>query len=403
MEKDMRKDTGDKIIYRELVLKVVAVVYMLVITGFVSYYISKIYYEEMWENERTAVTLFIAIGFIFALVYLTMVEKKILGLMAMYHFILIGTVICALLPVKFMPFMVMPLVATAVYGKKVGFLISVVVSVVLHMGFGDYPMIVFAIIPPVISIVSCFAVWRQGKVFKNISGIVFFVVTELTCLLVFKYYCEGTGMEYEKLGFVMTMVIFGIVMIAIGNVIAIIANWFIWNRVPSFYLDKISNDKYEAVRLMKNKSTSLYYHSTEVAELSRIAARRIDADESLAYAGGIYHDLGKIAGAEYIKEGLILAGKYRLPKSVRAIMIEHNVKARLPRSKEAAIVMLCDTAISAVEYLKGTMDKKDMSEKSIIENALNKRLTSGTLHMSSLTLEEFEKIKEVLVKIKEQQ
>ena len=49
------------------------------------------------------------------------------------------------------------------------------------------------------------------------------------------------------------------------------------------------------------------------------------------------------------------------------------------------------------------MDKKDMSEKSIIENALNKRLTSGTLHMSSLTLEEFEKIKEVLVKIKEQQ
>ena len=84
-------------------------------------------------------------------------------------------------------------------------------------------------------------------------------------------------------------------------------------------------------------------------------------------------------------------------------MIEHNVKARLPRSKEAAIVMLCDTAISAVEYLRGTMDKKDVSEKTIMENALNKRLTGGTLHMSGLSIEEFDKIKEVLIKIKEQQ
>ena len=65
--------------------------------------------------------------------------------------------------------------------------------------------------------------------------------------------------------------------------------------------------------------------------------------------------------------------------------------------------MMCDTAISAVEYLKGTMDKKDMSEKVIIENALNKRVSSGALHKSGLTIEEFDKIKEVLVKIKEQQ
>lgn len=84
-------------------------------------------------------------------------------------------------------------------------------------------------------------------------------------------------------------------------------------------------------------------------------------------------------------------------------MVEHNVKARLPKSKEAAIVMMCDTAISAVEYLKGTMEKKDVSEKSVMENALNKRLNSGSLHMSGLSIEEFDKIKEVLIKIKEQQ
>lgn len=405
-KKDVKKVTSkerEKNIYGELFFKVIAIVYMVGLTGVASYYISNIFYEEMWENERWAITLFIAVGFLITLVYFVRIEKSIIGLLFIYHFLLIGTVICSLLPVKFMPFMLMPLVATAIYDKKAGLLVSVTVSIVLHIGFMDYPMVVFSVIPSVVCVASCFAVWKNGQFISNILGVLSFVATELVCLLIFKHYSEGTGMEYESVGFIVVMVIFGVAIIAVGNLIAIIANWFIWNRVPSFYLDKISNDKYEAVRFMKNKSTSLYYHSTEVAELARLAARRINADESLAYAGGIYHDLGKTTGTEYIKEGLVLAAKYGLPKSVRAIMIEHNVKARLPKSKEAAIVMLCDTAISAVEYLKGTMDKKDMSEKSIIENALNKRLTTGTLHMSTLSIEEFEKIKEVLIKIKEQQ
>ncbi len=388
---------------RELGFRVLSIIYMTVLTGFVSYYISRIYDEELWENERIAITLFICIAFLVTLIYLVSIEKGLLALMSMYHFILLGTVLSVLLPVQFMPFMVMSVVATAVYGKKAGFLVSVTVSSVLILGFGYYPMLVFAMIPPVVSVVSCFAVWEQGKLYKNIAGILFFIITELSCMLVFKYYCEGTNMEYENMTFVLVAVIFGIFMIVIGNAIAVGANWLIWKRVPAFYLNKISRDDYIAVRLIKNKSTSLYYHSTEVAELARLAARRIGADEMLAYTGGIYHDLGKVAGAEYIKEGLLLAEKYGIPKSVKAIMIEHNVKARLPRSKEAAIVMLCDTAISAVEYLKSTMDKKDVSEKAVIENALNKRVTSKTLHMSGLSIEEFEMIKEVLIKIKEQQ
>ena len=108
-------------------------------------------------------------------------------------------------------------------------------------------------------------------------------------------------------------------------------------------------------------------------------------------------------GQEYIKEGITLSEKYKLPQCVRNIMIEHNIKSRLPRTKESAIVMLCDTAVSAVEYLKATMDKKDMSESAIIENALNKRMLSGALNKSGLSIEEFSIVKESLLKIKEKQ
>lgn len=388
---------------KELAIKTLVLVYMVVLTGFVSYYISRIYDEELWQNERTAITLFITVAFIVTLIYLVKVEKGLIALMSMYHFILLGTVICVLLPIQYMPFMVMPVVITAVYGKKAGLLVGVTVSSVLHLGFGYYPMLVFTMIPPILCVVSCFAAWKNRKLYKNISGILFFVVTELSCMLIFRHYCEGIGKEYEEISFIIVMVLFGVLMLFVGNAIAIVANWLIWNRVPALYLNKISNDDYVAIKLMKNKSTSLYYHSTEVAELARLVARRIDADEYLSYAGGIYHDLGKMVGSEYIKEGLALADKYGIPKGVKAIMVEHNVKARLPRSKEAAIVMLCDTALSAVEYLRTTMDNKDVSEKMIMENALNKRLTSGTLSLSGLSIAEFDKIKEVLIKIKEQQ
>lgn len=389
--------------YKELGIKAILVIYMIGLTAAVSYYISRIYEEWLWENERFALTAFIAVAFLATFFYLLAIEKRFITMMCVYHFVLLGTTACVALPIEFMPFMLMAMVVTALYDAKAGFMVTITVSAVMLMDFIDYPMYWFGMVLPVIGAASCFAVWRSRKLYKNIAGSIIYVMTELICVIIFKEYCEGTGFDYETVGFVVKIMLTGILTMVVANAIGIGINWLVNKRVPAFYLKKISDDNYVAILLIKNKSTSLYYHSTEVAELARLAARRIGADEELAYAGGIYHDLGKVAGSEYIKEGLILADKHGIPQSVKAIMVEHNVRSRLPRSKEAAIVMLCDTAISAVEYLKGTMDKKDMSEKVIIENALNKRVCSGALHKSGLTIEEFEKIKEVLIKIKEQQ
>ena len=389
--------------YREIGLKSIAVIYMAALTVFISYYISRIYEEVLWENERFALTAFISIAFIVVLVYFMVIENGLIAMMCMYHFVLLGTIACVALPIEFMPYMLMAMVVTAVYDVKAGLMVTISISAVLLMDFIEYPMYWFGMILSVVGATSCFAVWKHRKMYKNVIGTLFYVLTELVSILVFKNYCEGTEYEYEDTSFVIKMLLTGVITMLIANIIGVAINWLVKKQTPAFYLKKISDENYVALRLIKNKSTSLYYHSTEVAELARLAARRIGADEELAYAGGIYHDLGKIAGNEYIKEGLALADKHGIPRSVKAIMVEHNVKSRLPRSKEAAIVMLCDTAISAVEYLKGTMDKKDMSEKVIIENALNKRISSGALHKSGLTIEEFDKIKEVLIKIKEQQ
>ena len=389
--------------YKNIAIKAVSVLYMAALTIVISYNITKLQYTELWENERIAMTALVTMAFAVSLIYFAVKEKNIILMMVMYHVVLLGALAYVAIPVEYMPFLMLPVLAATVYDIRAGLVVNITVSAVLFVGYLYHPLYYIAVLFIIIGSFGCFAVYKSGKKYESIAGIVAALVVEFICAQFFAYYCEGTGYIYEKNSFKLYMIYMGVLSILVANVAGMLLKWAFKKETPVMVLRRISSDSHIAVRTMKNKSTSLYYHSTEVAELARVAARRIGANEDLAYAGGIYHDLGKIAGAEYIKEGLVLADKYKLPQSVKDIMVEHNVKVKLPRTKEAAIVMMCDTAISAVEYLRGTMDKKDVSEKAIIENALNKRINSGTLGKSGLTIEEFDNIKEVLIKIKEKQ
>ena len=389
---------------KDLCLKAGACIYMIAVTIAVSYYISKLYIVDLWDNERFAITIFISIGFLVSLVSLCFAEKNIIKLMISYHFVIIATVVCVLIKYPFTPFVFIPVLLAAVYDIKVGIAVGVTVGCTLMYRNNDlYPIYMFAAAPMVISVMACFVVWKKNKMVENIGRIVIFLSMVITYVIFFNIYSKDSGTIYETAGFSFGIVITAIIATVLGNIVGMGIKWMMGEYIPSFYLKKFTQDTHPAVIFMKKKSTTLYYHSMEVAELSRYAAKRIGVDYELAYTGAFYHDIGKVVGQEYIKEGIILSEKFKLPQCVRNIMIEHNIKSRLPRTKESAIVMLCDTAVSAVEYLKGTMDKKDMSESTIIENALNKRMLSGALDKSGLTVKEFSIVKESLLKVKEKQ
>lgn len=390
-------------IIKETVYKCVAIIYMIVLSIFTSKYILNVYEVELWDNEKVAMRAFIVMGMLVSLTYFAIKEKNILKLMFVYHYILIGTAVCIMLPVKFMPLVIIPMVISAIYDMEAGFVATVSVCSAVVLGMGVYPLFVFCGPLMVILITSCFTVSKFDKLWKNIVGKVFFLLIELLSLVYFKKYCEGYETAYGKNSFIISVIITSVICMILGNVIRIFADRIIYKKTPAVIINKFTSSNSEIVQLMKNKSASLYYHSNEVAEMSRLAAKRIGADYNLAYAGGLFHDLGKVSGSEYIKEGLKLAEKYGIPKEIRTIMVEHNVKSRAPKSKEAAIVMLSDTVVSTIEYVKGTMDKKEVSEQVLVENAINKRLTSGALNKSGLTIEEFNIIKETLINIKEQQ
>lgn len=147
------------------------------------------------------------------------------------------------------------------------------------------------------------------------------------------------------------------------------------------------------LKKLRDHSGSLYDHAIHIGELSLRAAKEIGADEMLTLAGGLYHDIGKLYGKNYIEEGLKIAEEYGFPKELKAIIKEHNIKYEKPGSLEAAIVMLSDSVVSTIEYIEKSDDHKFTTNK-IIDNIFQMRLEKGTFDACSLSLKDYKKLKE---------
>jgi len=155
----------------------------------------------------------------------------------------------------------------------------------------------------------------------------------------------------------------------------------------------LCDEENELLLKLKQFSQTLYNHSVFIADLSYRAAKEIKANEMLAKAGGLYHEVGKINGKNYIEEGLLIAEDYAFPKELRAILKEHNIKYEKPSSIEAAIVMLSDNVISTIEYIEKTGDQKFTATK-IIDNIFQMRMEKGTFDVIDLSLMDFKILKE---------
>jgi putative nucleotidyltransferase with HDIG domain len=148
---------------------------------------------------------------------------------------------------------------------------------------------------------------------------------------------------------------------------------------------------------LKECSQSFYEHALRIGDLSQRAAKEIGADEMLAKAGGLYHEIGKINGKNYIEEGIKIAKEYDFPKELTLIIKQHNIKYDKPTSVEAAIVMLSDNVESTIEYIEKTEEVKFTPNK-IIDNIFQLRMEKGTFDNSGLSLKSFKLLKDFYLK-----
>lgn len=219
-----------------------------------------------------------------------------------------------------------------------------------------------------------------------------------------------------------------------------------FNEVTTLKLLELSNPNNPLLKKLLMEAPGTYHHSMLVANLAEMAADAVGANSVITRIGSYYHDIGKTErpyffgenqmGGDnphnnippslsamiiksHVKDGLELARKYKLPKIIQDIIVEHHGKTLvkyfyytmknnaenpddikeedymyegpIPSSKEAAIVMLSDSVEAAVRSIKDH-DKDKISE--MVNCIMNDKLSSGQLNNCNLTLKDIEKIKE---------
>ncbi len=206
----------------------------------------------------------------------------------------------------------------------------------------------------------------------------------------------------------------------------------VFRFVTSTKLLELTNSDQPIFRQMALEAPGSYHHSLIVATLAEKAAEEIKADAMLAKAGALYHDIGKIKMPEYfienrtadfdlhkdltpslstlvivnhVKEGMEIARKLKLPARLSDIIEQHHGSSLVryfyqkakekydpelqkvgeenyrypgprPRSKEAGLVMLADSAEAASRSLRAPT--KD-SLRRLITEIFNSYLQDGQL------------------------
>jgi putative nucleotidyltransferase with HDIG domain len=225
---------------------------------------------------------------------------------------------------------------------------------------------------------------------------------------------------------------------------------YFFDITTRFKLLELSDLNADIFKRMLLNAPGTYNHSLIVSTLAEAACTEINANYLLARVGAFYHDLGKIESPgmyiengitdirakkmtpqeysnliiSHVGDGVAIAKKYDIPKSVLDIIKEHHGMSTMtffyhqalenvsdnrsaeitkkdfqypgpqPQSKESAVVMLADSIEAASRSIKNpTKDKIKGMVRKIIYNKLN----DGDLDESGLSMVELKIIQNVFL------
>jgi len=218
-------------------------------------------------------------------------------------------------------------------------------------------------------------------------------------------------------------------------------------------LTELRDPKQPLLRLLQQRAPGTYNHSLNVATIAEAAADAIGADGLHLYVGALYHDVGKLNKPGYfvenqskgqnkhnklspamsvlvivghVKDGMELAREYDIPRSLlhyieshhgttlveyfydqakrqadaddqieRPSEVEYRYPGPRPRTREAAILMLCDAVESATRAMS---EPTPARIRQLVHDMAAKRLMDGQFDESNLTLRELNLIEAALVK-----
>jgi len=226
---------------------------------------------------------------------------------------------------------------------------------------------------------------------------------------------------------------------------------YIFEKLFGFVSDvtliELANTNQPLLRKLAEDAPGTFQHSLQIANLAEAVVHRIGGNPFLAYAGALYHDIGKMNQPVYFIEnqadgtnphqelnykesakviidhvsyGVKLARRYKLPEVLINFIVTHHgtTKAKFfytlyknehpneaidageftypgprPHNKETSVVMLIDGIEAATRSLK---EKTPEAIRNLIDKMVKEKLEEGQLDDADLTMREIRILRETL-------
>jgi hypothetical protein len=407
-------------------------------------------------SKLLAVALLVFLTYLLGFLYLFWFEKKTLLSFRMVFLIhtvfLLSVFLCKLIAVwpsssaYLMPLALAPLLLTLLMDWRFGVLSSVVMAVLAA------PLAEFSADVIVATLVSSAAgVFAALRVRKRIQflkvglsiGLSYFLI-----LFAFQMFLEYPvrdsfflSLQGFASGFLFTTPLAFLLLPLFES---------LFNLTTDITLLEVSDLNHPLLKRMVVEAPGTYHHSLVVSTLAESACQAIGANALLARVGAYFHDIGKIARAEYftenqtpqtsslhekltptmscllimnhVKDGLDLGRRYKLKERILRFIPEHQgtgviyffYKRALdqarpgerisaddfrypgpkPQSKETAVVLLADSTEAASRSLK---DPSPESIRQLVRKIINDKFIDGQLDDCNLTLRDLHKIQESFI------
>lgn len=347
------------------------------------------------------------------------------------------------LHIYMVPFAIFPIVVRTFFDSRTA-IFTLLIATILT-GFyapNNYEFVLLQVSAGVVAVFSLNKMHRRGHL---IMAAIWVLITYALVYISLELIYEGNFLSVDY----KTMRWFALSSLLLLLVYPLV---FIFEKIFGFVSDvtliELSDTNQPVLRKLAEEAPGTFQHSMQIANLAEEIILKIGGNPFLVRAGALYHDIGKIARPEFfienqavginphdkmnhlksaeiiidhVKNGVKLGRKHKLPEALIEFIATHHgtTKAQyfylkhqeenpeekvdeksfiypgpLPRTKEAAVVMIIDGIEAASRSLK---EKTMENLKELITKMVDQKIRDRQLEQSDLTFRDITIIKETLL------
>lgn len=414
-------------------------------------------YEKRYTNSGSVIhvignILIIATPLFLLFLFLFQYRKKILLVNKKVNFILINILLFVFIIIlnnKFdifhiylIPIVILPVLIRAFFDTRLAnFVFVIALLLISYLVPNSFEFIFIQFLSGTVAIFSLAHINKRSHIFK-------------TSIFVFIAYClTFFGMAMIKEGDWHKIAWENIGLFA-GNALMITLSYplvYLYEKIFGFTSDvtllELSDTNQPLLKLLSEKAPGTFQHSLQVANISEELIRAIGGNSLLVRTGALYHDIGKMKNPDFftenqsehfnphlklsciesskmiiqhIPDGIEMAKKYSLPKSVIDFIPMHQgtlttkfflttykqqnpdkaIDVNLfsypgpkPFSKETAVVMIADSIEAASRSLKAYTHE---SISSLVDKIIDYQMSEKQFENVNMTFKDVSLIKNVL-------